>query len=38
VARGRFNLAVANYNGAIRQFPAVLVVWVMRMHRAAPLR
>ncbi|RZL43333.1 MAG: lema family protein [Variovorax sp.] len=38
VARGRFNLAVANYNGAIRQFPAVLVAWVMRMHRAAPLR
>jgi LemA protein len=38
VARGQFNLAVANYNAAIRQFPAVLVAWVMRMHRAAPLR
>jgi hypothetical protein len=38
VARGQFNLAVANYNRAIRQFPAVLVAWVMRMHRAAPLR
>lgn len=38
VARGQFNLAVANYNAAIRQFPAVLVAWVMRMHLAAPLR
>ena len=38
VARGQFNLAVTNYNRAIRQFPAVLVAWVMRMHRAAPLR
>ena len=38
VARGQFNLAVANYNRAIRQFPAVLVAWVMRMQGAAPLR
>ncbi|HUD31856.1 MAG TPA: lema family protein [Variovorax sp.] len=38
VARSQFNLAVANYNRAIRQFPAVLVAWLMRMHRAAPLR
>lgn len=37
IARGQFNLAVAQYNRAIRQFPAVLVAWVLRLHRAAPL-
>jgi hypothetical protein len=38
IARVQFNRAVAQYNAAIRQFPAVLVAWALRMHRAAPLR
>lgn len=37
IARGQFNLAVAHYNAAIVQFPAVLVAWVFRLRRAAPL-
>jgi hypothetical protein len=37
IARGQFNLAVAHYNMAIGQFPAVLVAWVFRLQRAAPL-
>jgi hypothetical protein len=37
IARGQFNLAVSHYNTAIGQFPAVLVAWVFRLQRAAPL-
>ncbi len=37
IARGQFNRAVAHYNAAIRQFPAVLVAWVMQLHPAAAL-
>ena len=38
IARGHFNLAVAQYNAAITQFPALLVAWIMRLRPAAPLR
>jgi hypothetical protein len=38
IARNQFNHAVAQYNAAITQFPAVLVAWIMRLHPAAPLR
>ena len=37
IARGQFQLAVRYYNEAIGQFPAFLVAWVFRLHRAAPL-
>lgn len=37
IARGQFNLAVANYNRAIGQFPALIVAWAFRLRRAAPL-
>jgi hypothetical protein len=37
IARGQFNLAVANYNRAIGQFPALVVAWALRLRRAAPL-
>ena len=37
IARGQFNLAVSHYNAAVGQFPALLVAWVFRMRRAAPL-
>ncbi|MDP9901912.1 lema family protein [Variovorax ginsengisoli] len=36
-ARAQFNLNVAQYNAAIRQFPAVLVAWVMQLRPAATL-
>lgn len=38
IARGQFNLAVAQYNAAIGQFPALLVAWIMQLRPAAPLR
>lgn len=38
IARGQFNLAVAQYNQAIAQFPALLVAWIMQLRPAAPLR
>ncbi|MBO9652258.1 MAG: lema family protein [Variovorax sp.] len=38
MARGHFNLAVAQYNAAIAEFPAVLVAWIMQIKPAAPLR
>jgi len=38
MARGHFNLAVAQYNAAIAEFPAVLVAWIMQLKPAAPLR
>ncbi|MGJ7512215.1 lema family protein [Variovorax sp. GT1P44] len=38
IARGQFNLAVAHYNAAISQFPALLVAWIMQLRPAAPLR
>ncbi|VTU31757.1 LemA family protein [Variovorax sp. SRS16] len=38
IARNQFNLAVAQYNGAITQFPALLVAWIMQLRQAAPLR
>ena len=38
MARGHFNLAVARYNAAIAEFPAVLVAWIMQLKSAAPLR
>lgn len=38
IARGQFNLAVAHYNAAITQFPALLVAWIMQLRPAAPLR
>lgn len=38
IARNQFNLAVAQYNTAIRQFPALLVAWIMQLRPAAPLR
>lgn len=37
IARSHFNVAVAHYNTGIAQFPAVLVAWLVRLHRAAPL-
>lgn len=37
IARGRFNLAVSNYNRAIGQFPALIVAWALRLRRAGPL-
>lgn len=37
IARSQFNQAVMHYNAAIRQFPAVLVAWVMQLHPAAAL-
>ena len=37
IARGQFNLAVAQYNASIQQFPALLVAWIMRLRPAAPL-
>ncbi|MDM0039752.1 lema family protein [Variovorax sp. J22G21] len=37
IARGQFNLAVAQYNTAVGQFPALLVAWAFRLRRAAPL-
>lgn len=36
-ARSQFNLSVAQYNAAIRQFPAVLVAWLMQLRPAATL-
>ena len=36
-ARSHFNLTVAQYNAAIRQFPAVLVAWLMQLRPAATL-
>jgi hypothetical protein len=38
IARSQFNLAVAHYNAAITQFPALLVAWIMQLRTAAPLR
>ncbi|MDM0081631.1 lema family protein [Variovorax sp. J31P179] len=38
IARGQFNLAVAQYNAAIGQFPALMVAWIMQLRPAAPLR
>ncbi|MDR6861168.1 lema family protein [Variovorax guangxiensis] len=38
IARNQFNQAVAHYNAAIAQFPAVLVAWIMQLRPAAPLR
>ena len=38
VARHQFNFAVMQYNRAIRQFPALLVAWIMQLRSAAPLR
>ena len=38
IARSQFNLAVAHYNDAIVQFPALLVAWAVRLRPAAPLR
>lgn len=37
IARSQFNLAVAHYNAAIAQFPALLVAWAVRLRAAAPL-
>jgi hypothetical protein len=37
IARGQFNQAVAIYNRAIGQFPALIVAWAFRLRRAAPL-
>ncbi|MDM0117071.1 lema family protein [Variovorax sp. J22R133] len=37
IARGQFNQAVAHYNVAIGQFPALIVAWAFRLRRAAPL-
>lgn len=37
ITRAQFNAAVAQYNRAIGQFPAVLVAWTLRMRRAAAL-
>ena len=37
IARQHFNMAVAAYNAAIAQFPAMLVAWVMQLRHAAPL-
>lgn len=38
IARGQFNIAVAHYNAAIAQFPALLVAWIMQLRSAGPLR
>jgi len=38
MARGQFNLAVARYNAAIADFPALLVAWIMQLKPAAALR
>lgn len=38
IARSQFNQAVAHYNAAIAQFPALLVAWAVRLRPAAPLR
>ncbi|GAA4332054.1 hypothetical protein GCM10023165_06600 [Variovorax defluvii] len=38
IARNQFNLAVDQYNGAVGQFPALLVAWIMQLRPAAPLR
>jgi LemA protein len=38
IARSQFGLAVAQYNAAIAQFPALLVAWIMQLRPAAPLR
>jgi LemA protein len=38
MARGQFNLAVARYNAAIAEFPALLVAWIMQLKPAAALR
>lgn len=38
IARSRFNQAVAQYNAAISQFPALVVAWIMQLRRAAPLQ
>jgi hypothetical protein len=38
IARNRFNQAVVSYNAAIRQFPALLVAWIVQLRLAAPLR
>lgn len=37
IARQQFNIAVAAYNAAIAQFPALLVARVMQLRHAAPL-
>ena len=37
IARSQFNRAVAQYNTAITQFPALLVAWIMQLRPAAPL-
>ena len=37
ISRVQFNLAVAGYNAAVRQFPAVLVAWLFRLRPAAPV-
>jgi len=37
ITRGQFNLSVLQYNRAISQFPAVLIAWLFRLQRAAPL-
>jgi len=37
MARGQFNQAVAAYNAAIGQFPAVLVAWAFRLRNGAAL-
>ncbi|MFT4266943.1 MAG: lema family protein [Xenophilus sp.] len=37
ITRAQFNAAVAQYNHATGQFPAVLVAWALRMRRAAAL-
>ncbi|WP_432729389.1 lema family protein [Variovorax sp. W6] len=37
IARSQFNQAVALYNAAIAQFPALLVAWAVRLRPAAPL-
>ena len=37
IARARFNLAVAHYNAAVHQFPALLLARLFRLRRAAPM-
>jgi len=37
IARSQFNTAVAHYNAAVAQFPALLVAWIMQLKPAAPL-
>ncbi len=37
ISRVQFNLAVAGYNAAVRQFPALLVAWLFRLRPAAPV-